>query len=116
MNILNAVKSGIVSGTTASGYVEAVRVDTRGCGPQGKFLALIANLDSSASMYYKIDGYPADPTGALSGKAVAIKAETSIAASTTITQTDADKNYAAIVISVKQNSGAGNYQIDYTTY
>lgn len=114
--MLGAFKSNTKSGTTTSAYVEAVRVDTRGCGVQGKLLALIKNLDSSATMYYKIDGYPFDVDGTQSGLSVAIKAETSIAASTTVTSTDVDKNYAAVVISVKQNSGAGLYQIDWETY
>lgn len=116
MNLKHATLSGTKSGTTTSSYVEAVRVDTRGCGPQGKFLALIYNTHASATMYYKIDAYVYDADGTLSGNTIAIKAETSINAATQVTQTDVDKNYAAVVISVKQNSDAGTYKIDWTTY
>ena len=116
VDIRAAYKSGQKTGTTTSAYVEVIRIDTRGYGVQGKLLALISNLDSSNTMYYKIDGYPFDESGANSGLSVAIKGETSIAAATTITSTDVDKGYAAVVISLKQNSGAGKYQVEYVTY
>lgn len=106
-------KSGKKTGTTTAAYVEAVRVDTRGCGPQGKFLALIKNVHASNTMYYKIDGYVNEDPDCLP---VAIKAETSIAGAAVVTQTDVDKNYAAVVISVVKNSDVGAYRIDWTTY
>lgn len=109
-------KSGIKNGTTTSGYVEAIRVDIRGCGQQGKMVIQIHNLSSTATMYYKIDGYLADADGTLGGVAIALKAETSIGTSTTVTSTDVDHVYAAVVVSVKQNSGAGLYQIQFSTY
>jgi hypothetical protein len=48
--------------------------------------------------------------------AIAIKAETSIAANTTIVNTDVAQIYAAVVVSVVKNAGTGNYQIQYCTY
>jgi hypothetical protein len=114
--MLDPHKSGKATGTTTAAYVEAVRVDTRGCGPQGKFLAIIRNTHATLTMKYKIDGYPFDVDGTRSGLAVAIKAETEIAAATSVTQTDVDKNYAAVVISVIDSSGHATFQIDWTTY
>ena len=119
MEAKQSCKSNITKGTTAAAYAEALRVDTRGMGVQGKFFAIVTNLDPSNTMYYKIDGYPADVDGTLGGKPVtpAILAETSLAASTTaIPGTLPDKGYAAVVISVKNNSGACAYQIDWETY
>lgn len=115
MNVTIDTKSGTVSGTSTSSYVEALRVDTRGCGVQGKFLALIKNLDLSATLYYKINVYPSDTSGT-TGLYAEAKAETSIAGNTQISSTEVDKGYAAVVILVKQNSGPGAYQIDWTTY
>ena len=122
-------KSGMETGTTVQGtagsgvapsYVEVVRVDTRGCGIQGRMLAIFENQTSGTSIYWKIDGYPADVDGTLGGNAVAVKAETQLASTTTVTSTDVDKGYAAVVISIR---GAGNgggtaadYRVDYVTY
>jgi hypothetical protein len=114
--MLGPFKSNKKTGTTTAAYVEAVRVDTRGCGPQGKFIAIIRNTHATLTMKYKIDGYPNDSDGDQGGLAVAIKAETSIAAATSVTQTDVDKNYAAVVISVIDDSGHATYQIDWSTY
>ena len=116
MDVRAATKTGTKSGTTTTAYVEALRIDTRGCGVQGKLLLVIKNLHSSNSMKYKIDGYPYDIDGTLGGLAVAIKGETSIAGSAQVTQTDVDKGYAAVVVSVIKDSDVGTYQIDYTTY
>ena len=111
-------KSGITAGTTGANYAEALRVDTRGCGIQGKLLALINNtMAATTPMYYKIDGYPADVDGTAGGKSVAIKSETSIAANTQVVSVDVDKPYAAVVISVKSNgSTPATWQIDHCTY
>ena len=108
-------KSGTTSGTTTATNVNAVVVNTQGCGPQGKLVALIQNQSGSNTMYYTILGYPFD-SGASAGQAVTIKAQTSIAANTTVTSTDVDKNYAAVVIQVQNSSGACAYQIDWETY
>ena len=134
MDVKAATRSGLKTGTvTTAAYVEAVRVDTRGCGIQGKAVILItnmANLNTGATgpspIFYKIDGYPYDVDGTLSGKAVACKAETSIAyGAATVTSTDVDKGYAAVVVSIacdNSTSGSGwdpspaKYQIDYSTY
>jgi hypothetical protein len=111
-----ANKSGIAPGTTTSAYVEALRVDTRGYGIAGKLLLIINNTQAAQTMKYKIDGYPSDVDGTLSGKFIAIKAETSIAAATQVAQVDVDKGYAAVVVSVINDSGACTYRIDWTTY
>ncbi|CAK0771337.1 hypothetical protein CCP3SC15_420026 [Gammaproteobacteria bacterium] len=109
-------KSSLIKGTTTAAYVEALRVDTRGCGVQGKTVIQITNKSEDQTMYYKIDGYLADPTGALGGTAIAKKAETSIAAATTVVNTDVAQVYAAVVVSVVNNSAACAYQIEYCTY
>ena len=115
--MLMPFKSNIVNGTTAAAYAKAVIVDTRGFGYQGKLIVQITNVDLAQTMYYKIDGYLADDTaGGQGGVPIAIKAETSLGANTTVVNTDVSQVYAAVVISVKQNSGAGAYQIQFCTY
>jgi len=137
MDVKTATRSGKKTGDlTSATYVEALRVDTRGCGVQGKTVILITNVANATTgatgpspIFYKIDGYPFDVDGTLSGKAVACKAETSIAyGAATVTSTDVDKGYAAVVVSVacdnSTNTGTAaardpspaKYQIDYTTY
>jgi hypothetical protein len=112
MEVKVANRTGTKSSTTSASYVEAISVDTRSCGIQGKLLLIINNTQAAQTMYYKIDGY-AEPNSAYF---VPIKAETSIAAATQVVQTDVDKGYAKVVVSVKNNGGACTYQIDYTTY
>jgi hypothetical protein len=109
-------KSGLKIGTTTAAYVEALRVDTRGCGQQGKTIIQITNKHAVNTMYYKIDGYLADPDGTLGGVARAIKAETNIAGATTVVNTDVAQVYAAVVVSVVKNSDVGAYQLEYCTY
>ena len=136
MDVKAATRSGIKTGrVTSASYVEAVRVDTRGCGIQGKTVVLITNTSTGTTstaatagpspIYYKIDGYPYDVEGTLGGKGVAVKAATSIAyGASTVVSTDTDKGYAALVVSIAcdNSTGAGlgptpaAYQVDYTTY
>jgi len=136
MDVKAATRTGIKTGLlTSASYTEAVRVDTRGCGVQGKAVILITNTTSGntsygatpgpSPIYYKIDGYPYDKDGTLGGKAVAVKAATSIAyGASTVVSTDVDKGYAAVVVSVAcdNSTGAGTgptaatYQVEYTTY
>jgi hypothetical protein len=104
--------SGTVSGTTAAAYVEVLSIDTRGFGIQGKLLLIINNTQAAQTMKYKINGY-AEPNSAYF---IPIKAETSIAAATQVNQTDVDKGYAKVVVSVINDGGACTYKIDYTTY
>lgn len=105
---------GTKSGTTTSSYVEALRIDLHGCGGQGKFIAFLKNIDLSVTMYYKVDLYLADGASPLTKVG---KSETSIAANTQIEITTTEVPYNVIVVvSVKQNSGAGAYQLDYSTY
>ena len=122
MEVKAACKTALETGTvTTTSWVEAVRLDTRSCGIQGKAIAIITNGTGGTSIYWKIDGYPSDYDGTRGGKAVAIKAETELASLTSVTSTDVDKGYAAVVISIR---GAGvlatatpaNYQIDFNTY
>ena len=102
---------------TTSGYVEALRVDLNGFGTQGKFIAFLKNTHTSATMYYKVDLYLVSESDQLSQLTKAGKSETSIGASTQIEITTTEVPYNVIVvISVKQNSAAGTYQLDYTTY
>jgi len=103
-----------VTGTTTSAYVEALRIDLHGSGQQGKFIAFLKNLDGTTTMFYKVDLYLANNASPLTK---AGKAETSIAANTQIEITTTEVPYNVIVVvSVKQNSGAGAYQLDYSTY
>jgi hypothetical protein len=114
-----ATKSGVFTGTTASTvtYQEVCRYDARGYGFQGKSYIQIRNTGAAQTLHYKIDGYLADPTGALGGTALALKAETSIATSTTVLlTTEVVLPYAAVIISVKGNSGNTTYAVEYLTY
>lgn len=104
--------TGVVTGTTTSAYVEALSIDTRGYGVQGKLVLIINNTHATLTMKYKIDGY-AEPN---STYFVPIKAEASISAVTQVVQTDVDKGYAKVVVSVIDNSGHATYKIDYATY
>jgi hypothetical protein len=62
------------------------------------------------SVYYKIDGYLSSHPSAI---AVALVAETSMT-------TDVDYNvtipYAVVVVSLRNNVGSNNYQVDYMVY
>ena len=101
-------------GTTTAAYVEALRIDLHGCGGQGKFIAFLMNLHNTNTMYYKVDLYLANGASPLTKVG---KAETSIAGATQIEITTTEVPYNVIVVvSVKQNSGAGNYQLDFSTY
>lgn len=112
MEVRIANKSGHTSGTTTAAYVEALNVDTRGYGVQGKLLLIINNTQAAQTMKYKIDGYPNEA----GTKFIAIKAETQIAAATQVAQVDVDKGYARVIVSVINDGGACTYEIDWTTY
>jgi hypothetical protein len=118
MELTVANKSGMVSGTTTAAYVKILTIDTRGCGILGKTRFLLANTHATLTMKYKIDGYLADTTGGdAGGQAIALKAETSINAATTVDDiTYIVMGYAAVVFSVIDNSGHATYQLDYTTF
>jgi len=112
--MLQPFKSNSLLGTSTSAYVEALRVDLRGCGGQGKFIAFLKNLHGSNTLHYKVDLYLAGGSSPLTKVG---KAETSIAANTQIEITTTEVPYNVIVVvSVKQNSGAGTYQLDYSTF
>ena len=66
------------TGTTTATAVAAVTLDTRGLGTQGKTVFVINNTHASNTMYYQINGY-VHPN---STYYVPVKAQTSIAAST----------------------------------
>lgn len=114
------VQVGNVSGTktgtatSTSVYTEVARFDTRGCGWQGKTVVFIKNNSATYTLHYKIDGYVANTTGA----ALALRAETSVAISTTTTDTTAVVYpYGVVIISVKGNSGQPvSYTVEWTTY
>lgn len=101
--------------TTTGSYQELFRESLQGCGGQGKFIAFLKNLDLSASMYYKVDLYLCNDATTPLTKAG--KAETSISANTQVEITTTEVPYNVIVVvSVKQNSGPGNCQMDFSTY
>jgi hypothetical protein len=117
MDAKRASKSGVLSGTTGASYVEVLRTDTRGCGALGKILLMIKNTGASYDLKYKIDGYPGDYAGDMGGQSVAIKAETTLGESAAATNTDTDKEYAAVVVSVKSaESTPTAWQLDFCTY
>jgi hypothetical protein len=112
--MLQPFLSDSLSGTTTGAYAEALRISLQGCGGQGKFIAFLKNLHATNTMYYKVDLYLANSASPLTK---AGKAETSIAGDTQVEITTTEVPYNVIVaISVKQNSGAGAYQLDYSTY
>lgn len=78
---------------------------------------MIKNTGASWDLNYKINGYPGDTTGEMSGQYVAIKAETTLGQGVAATNTDTDKEYAAVVVSVvNAESTPTTWQIDYCTY
>ena len=113
--MLQPFKNGSKSGTSTGSYVEALRISLQGCGGQGKFIAWLMNIDLSTTMYYKVDLYLANDAATPLTKAG--KSETSISANTQIEITATEVPYNVIVVvSIKQNSGPGKYQLDYSTY
>lgn len=107
-----ATSSGIKTGTTTAGYVVAATLDTRGCGYQGKTHFILTNTGATNSMYYKITGY----LGSTSGTAIALRAETSIAAAGSVDDvTFIVTPYAAVVFEVKNNAGATTYSLEWCT-
>lgn len=123
MEVKQAIKSNSGSGTLTTGtFAEIFRVDTRGCGIQGKTVLIIENETTGTAVRWKLDGYPADTDGTLGGNAVAVKAEATLGEKTTVVSTDADKGYAALVLSMRVYCDTGvvatpaDYRIDYTTY
>jgi len=117
MDARAANKWGTKTGDTTSAYVEALRMDLRGFGTQGKFIAFLKNTHATSTMYYKVDLYLVSEDATLSQLTKAGKAETSIAAATQIEITTTEVPYnVVVVVSVEQNSAAGTYQLDWTTY
>lgn len=115
MDVQLACSSGLVTGTTTASYVEALHIDTRGCGYQGKTHFILKNTGSN-SMFYKINAYLGDPSGTI-GTAVAITAETSIAAGATVNDaTSIAANYAAVIIYVENNAGVTTYSLEWCTF
>jgi hypothetical protein len=113
MNVNFGGNNGTVTGTTTASYVVAVTITGNG-GLTGKTIIQLSNLSgATTTMYYKIDGYYSTHPSCV---ATAIKAETSIANATPVVNTDADKPFAKVVVSVVDNSGHCNYQIDYMVY
>lgn len=110
-----ATSSGLKSGTTTAAYVVAAKIDTRGCGYQGKTHFILRNTGATNSMYYKITGYLGDASGEI-GTAIALKAETSIAAAGSVDDvTYIATPYAAVVFEVKNNAGATTYSLEWCT-
>jgi len=116
--------SGTITGTTTATNTAVVSIDTRGTA-LGKAVIIINNTGGTNTMYYQINGYPADMSGgtgnggttATAGQYQAFKAQTSIATSTAVTSTsDVTNPVACLQILVQNNSGATTYQIDYIAY
>jgi hypothetical protein len=109
---------GTKSGATGAAYVEIMRADLRGMGAQGKFIGFLKNTHVSSTMFYKVDLYLSGTDQTTEGQLTkAGKVETSIGANTQIEITTTEVPYNCIVVvSVKQNSAAGTYQYDWTTF
>lgn len=113
MNVSFGGQNGTVTGTTTAAYVAALTISGNG-GLTGKTIIKLTNKSgATTTMYYKIDGYLSTHPDCA---ATAIKAETSIANATPVVNTDTDKPYAKVVVSVVDNSGHCDYQIDYMVY
>jgi hypothetical protein len=119
MDVTIANQSGMLTGTTTASYVKVLTIDTRGSGIIGKTRFLLKNTGSSNSIYYKIDGYLSDPTASV-GNAIALKAETSIAASgsvdESVTPVAVVLPWAAVVFSLKNNAGASTWSLEWQSY
>ena len=108
VNVGNVCENYTVTGTTTGTYVDARTIlNVKGA------IFQVSNLHGANTMYYKITGYISSHASCV---AEVIKAETSIAAATSVKNTDCVQPYAKVVVSVKQNSGAGTYQIDYIAW
>lgn len=127
MDFKAANKSGVVSGTLAAttigvtpSYVEVLRIDTRGCGVQGKALVNLINASVGTSFYFKIDCYPHDSDGTLSGTAINLQPECRVASNTASPNWTIVLGAAAIVVSARNYTyGSGtatSYKVEYTTF
>jgi len=113
MDVNLAGLNGYTSGTTTSGYVAALTIPGYG-GINGKSIFVITNLTGATlTMYYKIDGYVSSNPDCV---AIAVKAETDVVNATPVVNTDTDKPYDHVVVSVKNHSGACAYTIDWMRY
>jgi hypothetical protein len=129
MDTKAATKSGSKTGTlalstvigTTPSYVEALRVDTRGCGVQGKTVFNIKNTATGTSLYFKINAYTTDYDGTIGETAIAQQAESYIASATASPNWTVVAGYAAVVVSFRNftwstTATVASYRIDYTTY
>lgn len=97
------------TGVAGAAYTEALVINN-GAGA----VLQITNTHETSTMYYKIDLYLTDDSACIP---IAIKAETSVAADTTLAvNTDVNIPFFKVVVSVKQNSAAGTYQVDALQY
>ena len=95
-----------VTGTTAAGYVAALTL-YNGMG------AVLLMKSTTTTMFYKIDTYLTSDGTPL---AYPTKTETTTVADTLLMDTNQNFPFYKMVVSVKQNSGAGAYQIDAVQY
>lgn len=106
--VTTAIPNGTSSGTTTGAYVVAQTIlNVKGA------IININNLAVAATMFYKIDGYRSSNAACI---AEAITPETGIAAATAVQDVACVSPFARVVVSVKQNSGPGLYQIDYVSW
>lgn len=95
-----------VTGTTTNAYVAALTL-YNGMG------AVIQLKSTTTTMFYKIDAYLTSDGTPL---AYPTKTETTTVADTALLDTNQNFPFYKMVVSVKQNSGAGTYQIDALQY
>lgn len=96
------------TGATTSAYVAAATLE-QSMGAA----VLVKNTHVSATMYYKILIYLANTSNAIEYEFVA---ETGLAAATASSIIIITFPFSKATISVKQNSGAGTYQVDAVTF
>ena len=110
-----------VIGTTPS-YVEALRIDTRGYGVQGKTAFNVKNTATGTSVYFKIDAYLTDYDGTIGEEvAIPLQAASYIASATASPNWTVLLGYSAVVVSFSNftwstTATPASYRIDYTTY
>ncbi len=98
------IDKGALTGTTTSGYVNALDWKT---AELDKKTILLKNTHASQSLKYKLSGYAVD-----GGMAKELVAETVLSAGE-VAEFHYDRQWDSLVLQVANNSGVASYQVDY---
>jgi hypothetical protein len=109
MQVVHDYPNGTVTGTTTSAYVEALTIGN--CA--GAVIKVTNISGATKTMYYKVDGYT---SASASCAATAITAQTDVTSATPVVNTDVNRPFAKVVVSVENHSDACSYQIDWIAY